>query len=119
MYKIIPTEKFIEDIEYYESKKRFKHISEDVDSVVKDLTKGNLVGEEIKGLHINNDNNKIIKVRIANSDTRMGKSNGYRMIYYAIKNDEEVFLLSIYYKKEDKRVLSDQEIVDLVKYYCV
>lgn len=59
------------------------------------------------GLHLNDGNNKIIKVRIANTDTRMGKSNGYRMIYYAIKEDESAYLLSIYYKKDDKRVLSN------------
>ena len=71
------------------------------------------------GLHINDNNNKIIKVRIANTDTRMGKSNGYRMIYYAIKEDMTVYLLSIYYKKDDKRILSDSEIVELVKEYCM
>lgn len=71
------------------------------------------------GLHINDNDNKVIKVRIANTDTRMGKSNGYRMIYYAIKEDMTVYLLSIYYKKDDKRVLSDNEIVDLVKEYCL
>ncbi len=71
------------------------------------------------GLHLNDDNNKIIKVRIANTDTRMGKSNGYRMIYYAIKEDVTVYLLSIYYKKDDKRVLSDEEIIKLVKEYCL
>lgn len=71
------------------------------------------------GLHLNDGNNKIIKVRIANTDTRMGKSNGYRMIYYAIKEDESAYLLSIYYKKDDKRVLSNEEIVELVKEYCM
>lgn len=71
------------------------------------------------GLHLNDKNNKIIKVRIANTDTRMGKSNGYRMIYYAIKEDETAYLLSIYYKKDDKRVLSNEEIIELVKEYCL
>lgn len=71
------------------------------------------------GLHLNDKNNKIIKVRIANSDTKMGKSNGYRMIYYAIKEDESVYLLSIYYKKDDKRVLSNSEIIELVNEYCI
>ena len=47
MYTIIPTEKFKEDIEYYESKKIFKHIDEDIGTVVKDLVTGNLVGNEI------------------------------------------------------------------------
>lgn len=71
------------------------------------------------GLHLNDKNNKIIKVRIANTDTRMGKSNGYRMIYYAIKEDECAYLLSIYYKKDDKRVLSNEEIIELVNMYCL
>ena len=71
------------------------------------------------GLHLNDKNNKVVKVRIANTDTRMGKSNGYRMIYYAIKEDETAYLLSIYYKKDDKRVLSNEEIIELVKEYCL
>lgn len=68
---------------------------------------------------MNDKNNKVVKVRIANTDTRMGKSNGYRMIYYAIKEDETAYLLSIYYKKDDKRVLSNEEIIELVKEYCL
>lgn len=71
------------------------------------------------GLHINDRDNKLIKVRIANTDTRMGKSNGYRMIYYAIKQDEIAYLLSIYYKKDDKRVLSNEELKELVQKYCL
>lgn len=71
------------------------------------------------GLHLNDENNKVIKVRIANTDTRMGKSNGYRMIYYAIKDDLSAYLLSIYYKKDDKRVLTNEEIKELVKKYCL
>lgn len=47
MYIIIPTEKFKEDIEYYETKKKFKHIDEDIGTVVKDIVTGNLVGDEI------------------------------------------------------------------------
>lgn len=30
MYTIIPTKKFVEDIEYYEKKKKFRHIDEDI-----------------------------------------------------------------------------------------
>lgn len=68
---------------------------------------------------MNDNNNKIIKVRIANTDTRAGKSNGYRMIYYAIKEDLTAYLLSIYCKKDDKRVLTNDEIKELVNKYCL
>ncbi|MCI9063829.1 MAG: hypothetical protein HFJ17_04435 [Clostridia bacterium] len=71
------------------------------------------------GLHLNDKNNKIIKVRVANTDTKMGKSNGYRMIYYAIKEDKSIYLLSIYYKKDLRRIISNQEIINLVKKYCL
>ncbi len=67
---------------------------------------------------MNDKNNKVIKVRAANTDTRSGKSNGYRIIYYAIKEDLQVYMLSIYYKKDDKRVLTNEEIVELVDKYC-
>lgn len=58
------------------------------------------------------------KVRATNSDTKAGKSNGYRIIYYAIKNDKEVYLLTVYYKKDEKRIPSKQQIIDLINKYC-
>ena len=75
--------------------------------------------KKFHGLHLNDSSNKIVKVRVANTDTKMGKSNGYRMIYYAIKEDLSIYLLSIYYKKDDKRILDNSEIVDLVRKYCL
>ena len=45
--EIIPTSQFKKDIEYYETKKGFSHITEDIGKVVIDLTRGNLVGNEI------------------------------------------------------------------------
>ena len=71
------------------------------------------------GLHINDNNNKVIKVRVANSDTKMGKSNGYRIIYYAVRNDGKVYLLTIYYKKDDKNIPTNKEIEKLVEKYCI
>lgn len=68
---------------------------------------------------MNDENNKIIKVRVANSDTKKGKSNGYRVIYYAIKEDLSAYLLSIYSKKDDNRILTNEEIIQLVKKYCL
>jgi len=115
-FEIIPTKQF-EDLRYYLKKKKFKHILEDVDDIVKELEKGNLLGDAIPGLVF--DDNETVKVRIANTDTRVGKSNGYRMIYYVVKNDYEIYLLTIYYKKEDNKIPSNKEIEALVKEYCL
>ena len=116
-FEIIPTKQFEDDPRYYLKKKKFKHILEDVDDIVKELEKGNLLGDAIPGLVF--DDNETVKVRIANTDTRVGKSNGYRMIYYVVKNDYEIYLLTIYYKKEDNKIPSNKEIEALVKEYCL
>lgn len=74
-FEIIPTERFEDDIRYYLKKKKFKTIMDDVTEVVDELEKGNLIGDAIPGLVF--DDSETIKVRIANSDTKVGKSNGY------------------------------------------
>lgn len=82
------------------------------------MEKGNLIGAEISGLRISTDGHTF-KVRSANTDTKVGKSNGYRIIYYAVRDDAEVYLLTIYYKKDDSRIPTNQEIVELVETYCM
>ena len=47
------------------------------------------------------------------------QSNGYHIIYYAVRDDEEIYLLTIYYKKDDSRIPTNQEIVELVETYCM
>lgn len=73
----------------------------------------------LNGLKCTDSNSNVIKVRAVNSDTKCGKSNGYRIIYYAIKDDGEVFLLTVYCKKDDKNVPSKQEIINLVDKYII
>ena len=69
------------------------------------------------GLGLNDEIGKIMKVRIPNSDTHMGKVNGYRMLYYAVNQDLKAYLLTIYYKKEDNRIPSDEDIKNLAEIY--
>jgi len=114
MYSIILTDKFRKDIEFYERKRKYKKVKDDIGQVVKELSLGNLIGDEIPRLKMFDEDKKIIKVRAVNTDTKSGKSNGYRIIYYAIKSDEQIFLLTLYSKKDDNRVLTNQEIMDIV-----
>lgn len=118
MYTVIPTEQFEKDVKYYIKKKKFKHIGEDIKAVTDELEKGNLIGTEIPGLKMQTDGHTF-KVRSANTDTRMGQSNGYRIIYCVVRDDEEVYLLTIYYKKDDIRIPSNSEIIELVEKYCM
>ena len=75
MYEVIPTERFEKDVKYYVKKKGFVHIGTDIKAITDELEKGNLVGTEIPGLKIATEGHTF-KVRSANSDTKMGQSNG-------------------------------------------
>lgn len=118
MFTIIPTKRFLQDVKYYVKRKRFVNIGQDISRIVKDLEEGNFIGDEISNLKMDSEGHTF-KVRVANSDTKVGKSNGYRVIYYAIKDDREIYLLTIYYKKEDRKVPTNNEIIELVKKYCI
>ena len=116
MYSIIATKQFDKDIKTY--KRKFKNVQEDVNEIVKELKEGNLVGDIVPNIKMKDDNNNVIKVRVANSDAHVGKSNGYRLIYYAEKSNGTVYLLTIYYKKE-KNNISNKEIQELILKYCM
>ena len=118
MYKVIPTKQFEADVEYYIRKKKYLHIGQDIKAITDELEAGNLVGTEIPNLKMK-ANGHTYKVRSANTDTRVGQSNGYRIIYYVIRDDLEIYLLTIYSKKDDSRIPSNQEIIDLVNTYCI
>jgi len=115
-YNVVPTGQFEKDIKHY--KKKFKNVADDINSVVEELQKGNLIGTPIPNIEMKDNNDNIIKVRIANSNTNSGKSNGYRMIYYAEKSDGTIYLLTIYYKKE-KANITNKEIQELILKYCL
>ncbi len=105
-FEIISTEKFESDLKYYAGKKKYFHITKDVETVTEQLSQGNLVGDKIPNLKIEADGHAY-KVRAANTDTKSGKSNGYRIIYYVVMDNKVVYLLTIYSKKDDDKVLSN------------
>lgn len=113
-YEIIPTDNFQEDIEFYIRKKKYRKIMADIQPIIEELKKGNLVGTEIPELELPEDEHGY-KVRAVNSSANMGKSNGFRVIYYVVKNDKEIYLLTIYSKKDTD--LSKTEIKQLIKEY--
>ena len=100
------------DIDYYIRKKKFKKILDNIESILPDVAAGNLVGDKLSGFNLP-EGAALYKVRIANSSANVGKSNGFRLIYYlAIEN--EIYLLTIYSKKDDERIPSDEQIALIV-----
>ncbi len=91
------------------------------DKDVKKLSKKyNLIKEDLKDFVLNFDDihqeatsikNNLYKVRLSNSNKNKGKSSGYR-IYYYVKINETVYLLTIY----DKSQIESINEISLNKY---
>ena len=112
--RLIPTPRFEQDVKFYIRKKKYLKIKEDIKSVTDKLEHGLLVGDELEDIVVNG---RTFKVRIANSSANVGKSNGFRLIYYVVTEAGDIYLLTIYSKKDDDRVLTDDEIRELVRLY--
>lgn len=111
--KIIPTRNFNDNVEFYLRKKKYKKIYGDIKTVTDELERGNLIGDKLEGLCVP-EGTAVYRVRIANSSANVGKSHGFRLIYYVVI-EEKIFLLAIYSKKDDIRVISDKQIERYIK----
>ena len=109
---VIWTMRFRQDIEYYIRKKKYFKIKDDITPIVEELKKGHLVGDELQDISVRG---RTFKVRAANTSANRGKSNGFRIIYYVVSEDNKAYLLTIYSKKDDSRVVVDTEIVRYIK----
>ena len=111
--KILPitvaeTEKFRKEVK--KLLKRYNSTRKDIEPLIKQLEAG-----EIPGDRIAENKYPVYKVRVANSDTRKGKSSGYRVIYYTIT--PESILLTTIYSKSDRRTISNKEVEDIIWQY--
>ena len=111
--EIVATKYFKADVKFYLKKRKFSKINDDIDTVTAELEQGNLVGNRLEDLDVP-ENIAVYKVRIANTSANVGKSHGFRLIYYVVI-EGKIYLLSIYSKKDDIRIPSDKQIEFLIK----
>lgn len=72
--------------------KKYKNIKIDLQNLTKKLSDNPKLGIL---LHSN-----CYKLRIANSSIKKGKSGGFRVIYYFLDKHNNIYLMSIYSKKQ-------------------
>lgn len=97
------------DLEYSEGFKRqlkrlarkYKRIKSDVTPIINAIATGKTPGEQISGVPYT-----LYKVRAQNSDSKRGKSGGYRVIYY-LKTDTRCILVTIYSKSDQSDITAD------------
>jgi mRNA-degrading endonuclease RelE of RelBE toxin-antitoxin system len=121
VYEVLPTDKFNSDMRFYIKKKRYSHIEDDIDDILNGLEVGEFKGNVLAGIKLkDNKDVYVYKARSKNSDSNKpnSESHGYRLIYYVKSQDKIVYLVTIYYKKDNDRIPSDNEISQLIKRYC-
>jgi mRNA-degrading endonuclease RelE of RelBE toxin-antitoxin system len=110
-YTVKYTQRLVKDIKRYN--KKFPKLKNDIEHPILDeLEQGGLVGTSLDNLNLPKGE-YVYKVRAPNSSIKTGKSGRFRVIYYAVLNGNEIFMLSIYSKKDSKG-LKDSEIRDLI-----
>jgi mRNA-degrading endonuclease RelE of RelBE toxin-antitoxin system len=86
--------------------KKYKQLPNDLKTLREELSKNPKSGIEL--------GNRCYKIRLANSSIPVGKSGGFRIIYYYIDLDENLYLMSMYSKNELENI-DDKIILDILK----
>ncbi len=81
--------------------RRYRQIKKDVEPLINAL-----VADETPGVQITGTDHTLYKVRAKNSDSRRGKSGGYRIIYY-LKTNTRCILVTIYSKSDQNDIAPD------------
>ncbi len=90
--------------------KRYRSIRKDLQILITQLQTGEMPGDEVAGAKY-----QVFKVRLKNSDTRKGKSGGYRVIYY-LKTSQAIILVTIYSKSDFSDVSNETIEEAIIKY---
>lgn len=86
--------------------KKYRQLAKDLKLLEKELLANPEAGIEILP--------SCFKIRLVNSSTRVGKSGGFRVIYYYLDENNHIYLLSIYSKTE-QGTISEAILKELIK----
>jgi len=103
-FKIVPLSSFKRD--FKKLLKKYKNIIADFKVLTLDLQENPKAGIYLQ--------NNCYKIRVANSSIPIGKSGGFRTIYYYIDESNEIYLISIY-SKTQKDTINKNKIAELLK----
>ena len=102
--KIVSLKSFSKDVKKLH--KKYKNISNDLRELYKNLNENPNAGVAL------GDN--CFKIRLANSSIPIGKSGGFRVIYYYIDTNNHIYLMAMYSKSELDNI-SDEKLRDILK----
>lgn len=88
--------------------KKYKQLPKDLKNLQEELLSNPKAGIELS--------NNCFKIRLANSSTPTGKSGGFRIIYYYLDKENNIYLLSIYSKTELENISHEKIMLILLEY---
>ena len=88
--------------------KKYKKLPIDLKTLGKRLTENPKVGIDLGA--------NCYKTRLENSSIPTGKSGGFRIVYYYYDGEENLYLLSIF-SKRDMENISDERVLELLEKY--
>jgi len=103
-FKIKPVDGFKRD--FKKLAKKYKKLDDDVKKVILELRENPKAGTYLQY--------NCYKIRMVNSSTSTGKSGGFRVIYYFIDEQNNLYLMNIY-SKTKKENISENELLELLK----
>ena len=103
-FEIKPVDGFKRD--FKKLAKKYKNIDKDIREVILELRENPEAGVYLK--------NDCYKIRVSNSSNSTGKSGGFRVIYYFIDEQNNLYLMNIY-SKTQKENISENELLELLK----
>ena len=102
-YYVLELPEFEKNVRRLTKKKKFASLPSQVDELELGLEEGDFPGTLYR--HSKDpEPHDIYKLRMANPDSNVGKSGGYRIYYIVVTQRKIVVMLTIYYKKEDEAV---------------
>lgn len=92
--KIISLESFKKDVK--KLYKKNKKLPQDLKTLNDTLQENPKIGIELSS--------KLYKMRLENSSSKTGKSGGFRVVYYYLDEDENIYLVKMYSKTEIENI---------------
>jgi len=102
--KILNLNSFTKDIK--KLYKKYKNIANDLKSLQNTLQNNPKAGIALS--------ENIYKIRLANSSIPTGKRGGFRVIYYYLDNQNNLYLMTMY-SKADLENISEEKLVEILK----
>ena len=104
--KIVKLDPFVHDAKRLY--KKYKKLPQDLEKLFKELNDNPRAGIDL--------GSNCYKIRLANSSIPTGKSGGFRVVYYYYNGKDELFLVTMF-SKRDMESISDKKIRQLTKKY--